>query len=793
MKKLRLWNDIKRNKTIHGALFLFLVFAYTLAVVSVLVAVQLITSLQGLYRVADPPHFLQMHKGDMNEEKIGRFAEDYPGCEYWQVVPMINIYGDSLTVKKETGNTGLGECRLDISMVKQNKDKDLLLDQNREKASVKQGEMGIPMLLKDAYGIELGDRIELKTKQGIQEFVVSKFVLDAQMNSSMCSSTRILISDQDFDTMYGKAGETEYLIETYFADTKMAADFQTAYESAELPANGQAVTYPVIFLLSAITDLGTAFLLLMASILMTCIAIMCIRFTVLATLEEDMQEIGTMKAIGIAYREIRGMYLEKYGFLAVLAGIAGYLAALGIGSIFTSHIRTMFGKSEFTLAVVAFPIIACVFVYVLVMNGCRRTIKKIRKVTVVDALVTKEGFQGRRKKGKNRKSGKSGLYKNKWMPSNLLLAVREVRQHPGNWSVLFLVSLITTTIILIPVNLIHTMKSPEFVSYMGSSPEDIMITLENGKGLEERYAKAVEVLQKTDGIDSFAETGRVRVMVPSAEEEKSIHVDCGQTAGQGLEYLSGKAPEGSDQIALSYLNASDLGKKAGDRIQIAWGDHAEEFVISGIYQDVTSGGYTAKSCNTFKGADKELYTFYVTMEEKAVSETAMLEKATELSDALSTGYDVAPMAEFLDQTLGGVTNQLQNMVALIVVMAYALTGLVVVLFLKLRLVKDYSQTATLKALGFSVSDIKKQYLYKTGIVSIAGIFIGVLFATAAGEKILGLALRMAGIGLAGVKFIVDPFAAYVVCPVGLALTVIVMTKICVKPVKSQNIVALINE
>ena len=137
MKKLRLWNDIKRNKTIHGTLFLFLVFAYTLAVVSVLVAAQLVTSLQGLYRVADPPHFLQMHKGDMNEEAIGRFAEDYPGCEYWQVVPMINIYGDSLTVKKETGNTGLGECRLDISMVKQNKDKDLLLDQNREKASVK--------------------------------------------------------------------------------------------------------------------------------------------------------------------------------------------------------------------------------------------------------------------------------------------------------------------------------------------------------------------------------------------------------------------------------------------------------------------------------------------------------------------------------------------------------------------------------------------------------------------------------------------------------------------------------
>lgn len=45
------------------------------------------------------------------------------------------------------------------------------------------------------------------------------------MNSTMTSSTRILLSDQDFEELSGQVGENEYLIEGYFTDTKEASTF----------------------------------------------------------------------------------------------------------------------------------------------------------------------------------------------------------------------------------------------------------------------------------------------------------------------------------------------------------------------------------------------------------------------------------------------------------------------------------------------------------------------------------------------------------------------------------------
>ena len=126
------------------------------------------------------------------------------------------------------------------------------------------------------------------------------------MNSTLCSSTRFLISDEDFDALLGNVGETEYLIEAYFADSSLASDYHTAYEQSEknLPKNGQAITYTMIFLLRALTDLMMAMVFVLTGVLLIAIAVVCLRYVVLAQLEDDMREIGTMKAIGIPQRLI---------------------------------------------------------------------------------------------------------------------------------------------------------------------------------------------------------------------------------------------------------------------------------------------------------------------------------------------------------------------------------------------------------------------------------------------------------------------------------------------------------
>lgn len=207
-------NDFKKNPWNNGILLLFITLAATITVTVTLMLTQLFTSISSMYETANPPHFLQMHKGEFLQADIDEFNRRYDGIEHWQTVPMITLYGDDITVSgKGSKQFSLADCRLDISFVRQNNKYDVLLNENRKPLEMKSGEIGVPVILLDEFDIAIGDTVTLCSGGITKDFTVSAYVYDGQMNSTLCSSTRFLISDSDFEALQGNAGETEYLIE----------------------------------------------------------------------------------------------------------------------------------------------------------------------------------------------------------------------------------------------------------------------------------------------------------------------------------------------------------------------------------------------------------------------------------------------------------------------------------------------------------------------------------------------------------------------------------------------------
>lgn len=775
-------NDFKRNRAGNVALLLFMTLAAGLVVAATIVVTLLTTSMMGMYKTAKPPHFLQMHKGEINQGAIDDFNSSYEGITAWQTLAMIDIYGDDLKVNGED-ELSLSDCRLDISLVKQNKEYDLLLDENRNIINVNKGEIGIPVILLDSYDIKLGDTVKLTSNGVTRQFKVTAFVHDAQMNSTLCSSTRMLISDEDFEELFGNVGENEYLIEAYFTDSSQAADYQTAYEKAGLPQDGQAVTYTMIFLLSALTDIVMAMVLILVSVLLVMVALMCIKYTVMAALEEEIYEIGTMKAIGMSYKDIRNLYLEKYKIMVAVGIVIGFLLALIMSNMFTGHVSNTFGKQPVSIITIGLPVIACVLVYFITIHYCRKMLKKLKKVTVVDALITGTGFS-------KKEHARDGLYKSKTMSVNMLVSVRETLHNFGRFLIVFVVMFIISGITIVPMNLLNTMKSKEFISYMGSSMDDILIEIESGENLGNKYEVIKKLLGEDADIAEYKEFKRVRVETINSEDEwMNLHIDCGNYAGKELQYLEGKAPSMENEITLSKLNADAMGKKAGDRIILKFNDLQKEFVISGIYQDATSGGYTAKAIYSFSGVDAGKYQFTI----KLTNGVDAREKASQWSDKIGGGYDIEPMEEFINQTLGGVSRQVEIATTAVVLIGILLAALIIVLFMKLRLAKDVAQIAAMKALGFTNSDVRKQYLYKIGMVSIAGIIAGTLISNILGENIVSMAFSMMGFGISRITFIINPWIAFVILPLVLLAVAAGMTWISTRQIREYNIISLINE
>lgn len=99
--------------------------------------------------------------------------------------------------------------------------------------------------------------------------------------------------------------------------------------------------------------------------------------------------------------------------------------------------------------------------------------------------------------------------------------------------------------------------------------------------------------------------------------------------------------------------------------------------------------------------------------------------------------------------------------------------LVTVLFIRLLVAKDRYLIAVMKSLGFTDADLKVQYFARAAAVLVIGIVLGTALANTLGEGLSGALIR--SFGAASFKFVVDPFAAYLLSPLLLAGVVLIAT------------------
>lgn len=779
-------NDFRKNPWNNGILLLFITLAAVITVMVTLMLTQLFTSISSMYETANPPHFLQMHKGEFSQSDLDEFNSGYNGIRHWQTVPMITVYGDEIMVSSKEGKQfSLADCRLDISFVRQNEDYDVLLDANRKPLAMNPGEIGVPVILLDEFDITIGDTVTLYCRGISKDFTVSAYVYDGQMNSTLCSSTRFLISDSDFDVLQGNAGETEYLIEAWFADSAQASDYQTAYEqsSKNLPKNGQAITYTMIFLLSALTDLLMAVVFLLAGVLLIVIALVCLRYAVLAELEDDMREIGTMKAMGISKEGISGLYLGKIRILTAAGCILGFvLGGLGV-SMMNGHISRTFGNQPSNIMGRVLAVLAVVLVYGIILLFSKKILSRLGKAAVTDLLVTEKGF-GRKAKVKD------GLRRSKRLPVNLLLGLHEARHGYG---IIFTLLMIVSLLITVPFRTVQTMKDDEFVTYMGSRVCDLLLEVEQGEDVEQRKQAVESLLQtavKQGTVENVDVLRRVRLQAVREEDGKivGIHVDTGKSAGMGLKYLDGENPKTERQIALSYLMAEELDKMVGSTLKIMADGKVQTFTVSGIYQDVTSGGRTAKTVCTFSDEAAEKYSYEITL-----SASASDGFAADLRDQLGGGYSVENMEEFLRQTLGGVTAQIRQASFAVLLIGICLTVLITALFLKLRFARETAALAAKKAMGVPFGAVRMQELIPILIAGGLGSVCGTLFAELFGDKLVSGLFGMLGMGLKKIVFAGAPMWQYLAVSTMLLATLGTVTVGICTQIRNLDVASHVNE
>lgn len=760
--------DFKRNRAITIALAAFLIISALLMAGGLRVAGTMISSLNGLDELAAPPEYLQMHKGDYNDEAFQNFVENHDYIKDALIVKMLNIGNANIIYQGET----LEKCLMDNGFIVQNEGFDFLLNMDNKIAVAKDGEIGVPVYYAEELGIQAGDVLTLHKGDFLKELTVATITRDATMNAALTSSKRFLISQSDLDEISLHMGEWEYCFEFLLEDDTSSAVLEKDYMDAGMPSNGVAITGSLLSMLNNLSHGLVAFIIIAISILLIMIAVLCLSYIIRATMAEENYSIGEMKAIGFPGKAIVKLYLMKYIILVLAAGVIGFLAAIPFGDFLSSSVIMYCGDGTDQWMKWVFPLIGLILFSLAVMLKCRRIIAKSLKSTVMELMRGEE---------KTKKEGHYSLPCKGLKHKNLTIACGELKCKWKEYLVIFGVFVFSTFLILLPMNMKNTIEDPSFITYMGIGESDIRIDIQYSEKLAEEKEAALTYLEHDPEIEKYAiyRTGYVQTQNGEGEWEY-IRVQNGDESAFPLEYLKGRAPADGKEIALSYLNAEELGKEVGETLMVIYQGEELMFTVSGIYQDITYGGKTAKSTIDFKETDVEVYIIYLDVKDGV----ATFDKTDELRSIL-TDSKITPVSEFISQTLGGISKNMTLVGGAAIVISLMLIMMITMMILQLITAREHSAIAIKKAIGFSNRDIRVQFGIRILMIQFTAIVAGTILANYLGEAIFGLMLST--MGIAKITMLVEPVMAYLICPAAQLLVVLITVLVGTNVVRNYHI------
>lgn len=721
--------EFKRHTIINTTLLIFMLLSAMLLSSVTYISLVLAKGTNELVSTAKTPHFIQIHAGEIDKDQLESFSEDVDFIRSYQLQELITINPSTIYIDSTTRSELNGV--MDISFVAQNESFDYLLNLDNKIAEVEDGKIGVPVYYQVKYELELGDTVTLEVNDQTYHYEISSFIRDGMMNSSLISSKRFLISDHDYEVLSTQIIEREYMMEYLFNSQSEITTFKNMYRDAGLPDAGLSIDIRLFRVMNVLTDGIVVLILLVVAFALTGIGLLCLRYTLLSNIEEDIKEIGVLKAIGIKNKHIQRLYLSKFVVLASIAVITGFALSYPLNAIFVHNIRQYMGNVELNGVLKMVPILGALGVFFLILYTVKNILKRTNKVSVVQTLTSHNQLE---KSPKKQRSFSIKRHRN--IPLIGALAINTVRRNKKTYSLLIFIFTIATIMMILPRNVFNTFNDPSFIQYMGIGSSDLRYDLRTDDELND----LITYLDQDDDIASFAVFSSYNMRAYNNDNEiENIFVELGDFQTFPLAYVDGHAPTDEYDIALSALSMQSLDTEVGETIRVIQNGVTVEYHVVGMYQDITNGGKTAKAISSAFESDLLWSVISVDLHKEADMNVVRSEYLEQF-----TTVKITRIQDYLTQTLGDTIDQLHQVSIFAIIIAIIITVLISALFLNMILIKERHQIATEKSIGFTNHQIMLEYITRIIVTVIIGVLFGLAFVLILGDDMISIVSRAFG-------------------------------------------------
>lgn len=755
--------DLKRKKTMNVILLTFIVLAVIFIASSARNMATIITALDNYMKKANVSDYTVMCM-ENSEEKMEQFAQE---CEF---IDDYKSFKDSMLSIETMKVNGEKIDYTNTILVTSSKNEVVnFFDSNDEQITdIANGEIYLTSLGMKVLGAGIGDVITIFNGGFSKDFTVTGVFKDIFSGSPMSGMTRLLISNEDLQTLQEKSNLP--LMYECALEVNNFKEFESSLNKSEV-ITIVAITKSFIQKIY-IMDMVLTAVLILVSICLIIISVILLKFTISFTINEEFREIGVMKAIGISNHKIRVLYIIKYFVISVVGGIIGLILSIPFGNIMlrqTSENIVMDSDRNFFINILCSVFIVCLIVYI----GFRAT-AKIKKMKPIEAI--RNGATGERFRGK-------GLMTMRQLPIKpvCFMAVNDITSKWKQFCIMILIFMVGLLLIIMPANAANTLTSDRIMHWFSMKESDICMTKEalfsNDVIKETMEAKLDEIR------DTLKEKGMEAKVYQEIMFRMSVsHGDnnCSTLAFQGIgditageyTYLRGTPPREINEVAITHVTADKLEADIGDVITINIGDEKKQYMVSAIFQSMNNMGegirFHEDEINLFGAAAG---CFAVQVEFGDNPDDKKIEDRVGIVSGLFKEYKVQNSRDYIDDMMGNISEQIVSMKELIIIVVILINALVAILIEKTLLAKERGEIAMLKALGFKNRSIIAWQTLRMGIALFIGAIIGLFFSTPFSQLTSGQVFKM--MGAMNIEFKVNVVEVYICYPV-LVLTVTVL-------------------
>lgn len=779
--------DIKRKVTMNVILFLFIVLSSMFISSSVNNILTTADATDEYLNKAGVKDYLiaTLEKGESTIEtnlKESDFVVDY-NIEDVLYVTYKNILFNGAVLEESDGTSlimSVDQCGIF-----------LFNEKNEVIDAVKEKDIWISAKTMNNNNIKIGDSIKLLCGNIYYEFKVAGSFKDAALGAEMIGMTRYLINEEDYNEIATNNTDNYYLNGSVaYVDVKDNALFEK--EISQKDSTIISLISKDTLKMAYIMNMILSGVLIVVSICLILIALVVLKFTISFTITQEYREIGVMKAIGISNFKIRLLYLIKYFTIAIIGTLIGFVAGIPFGKLLLESVS--FSIILESKGGILINILCSLMVVLIVVLFCIRCTRKINKLSPVNAI--RNGNFGERFKRKS--IVRLGKFSSK---TTVFMAVNDVLSGIKRYSIVAVAFSLCLSLQLVLVNSRNTLLSDELNKDFGFVLNDLYVLdainneniymSENATDTVYEGIKKMELLLAENDIKAkcnYEMSCSVTLKYKDNFTKSLVMQGIGSSTDQ-YKYYEGTPPQNDKEIALTKITADKLGADIGDKIQLVWSGGMREYIVTALFQCMNNLGDGARihESNQIKGEDVAGSLSIGIIFEDEPNEIELEKRKIKIKEIFNTDMVYTP-GEYLNSIVG-VADSIKVIERIVMIVSILILIFVSVLMEYSFVIKEKSEIAIMKAIGFKSKDIMKIHVARFVIVIILAVLISLLLTVPLTKFTVGPIFNMMGASY-GIEYKIVPLEVFVIYPLIMELTTIIsvgLTSIAIKRVKTTEV------